>query len=248
MASCTWPGGIISVCLWFGSAVAAFSTRAMSPLMIERAGSYPLKSGTKTTAFSRRRIEGCARGGRREGSAAGLSRVETPSFAAPPHGGCALIVLQRLNNKRVKGGRSRQRRGVSPKCEGPFKLSVELYGLRPTARELALSPTGLNNLLVGTNPYSKTASLMRTWYADWLLRESPLDEAGELTLEVLANSVAPEQRQQLTTDVRALLRRNDAPDDVNANKPSCTLGPPRDQGTCKEAERSGGSLPDARVA
>ena len=97
--------------------------------------------------------------------------------------------------------------------QSALKLSVELYGLRPTAQELALSPTGLSNLLAGTNPYSKTASLMRTWYADWRIRESPLDEASELALDVLANCVAPEQRQQLTTDVRALLRRNGSPDE-----------------------------------
>jgi hypothetical protein len=46
---------------------------------------------------------GCTRKVARRFGSRAVSTRETPSFAAPPHGGCALVVLQRSYNNRVKG-------------------------------------------------------------------------------------------------------------------------------------------------
>lgn len=112
---------------------------------------------------------------------------------------------------KLEGGKPKP---VSPDEEysaiqNALRASVETLGLRPTARELHVSPTGLAKLLEErTAPRTKTARQMKAWYAGWLARTGRVDQAAELALKVLAGLVAPENKEKFTHKVRTLIMQN----------------------------------------
>ena len=73
--------------------------------------------------------------------------------------------------------------------------SVEVNGLRVTAKRLSMSPSGLRNLIDGAAPYGKTVRRMQAWYAEWCHFHGSLDTADRLAIEVLVATVPAERRQ-----------------------------------------------------
>jgi hypothetical protein len=90
--------------------------------------------------------------------------------------------------------------------------SIDVFGLRATARELKMSPTGLSNLVDGTVPYGKTIRRVRAWYAQWHQRHGQPDVADEMALRVLVATVPEERRAAAVEQLAELLgklRRGD---------------------------------------
>jgi hypothetical protein len=85
--------------------------------------------------------------------------------------------------------------------------SVDTHGLRYTARELGMSPTGLRGLIDGTAPYGKTVRKARGWFAGFLQREGQLDEAEALALQVLTSALPMERREEVAKEIRDIVNR-----------------------------------------
>jgi hypothetical protein len=85
--------------------------------------------------------------------------------------------------------------------------SVDTHGLRYTARELGMSPTGLRGLIDGTAPYGKTVRKARGWFAGFLQREGQLDEAEALALQVLTSALPAERRDEVAKEIRDIVNR-----------------------------------------
>ena len=88
---------------------------------------------------------------------------------------------------------------------GALDRSVEMYGLRSTAREVAMSPTGLRGLIDGREAYSQTFRKLRAWHAVWQARHGRLDDADEVALRVLLEAVPTDRRANASARLRELL-------------------------------------------
>ena len=85
--------------------------------------------------------------------------------------------------------------------------SVDTNGLRFTARELGMSPTGLRGLIDGTAPYGKTVRKARAWFAGFLQREGQLDEAEDLAMQVLISALPSDRKDQVAKEIRDIVNR-----------------------------------------
>ena len=61
---------------------------------------------------------------------------------------------------------------------------IEETGLRATAREVGMSPTGLRQMVEGATPYKKTLDRITTWYALWRKDPPPVDPTTRHTMLV----------------------------------------------------------------
>ena len=94
--------------------------------------------------------------------------------------------------------------------------STDVHGLRRTAAELDMSPSGLRNLIDGAVPCGKTVRRVRAWYAHWNQRHGSLDVADRVAITVLVATVPEEKRQaaadQLESVVASWRRGGPCPD------------------------------------
>jgi len=83
--------------------------------------------------------------------------------------------------------------------------SIEVHGLRHTARELRMSPTGLHGLVEGRRAYTQTERKLRAWWAGWEQRQGNRDTAEDAALRVLVATVPAEQRNVATGRLQEVL-------------------------------------------
>jgi hypothetical protein len=96
-----------------------------------------------------------------------------------------------------------------------LRQRITLIGLRPTARELGMSPTGLSNFLDGTNPFGETVRRARVWLAAHDQREGCQDAADARAIEILVSPLPESSRERsrawLTEAVDGLRRGEEMP-------------------------------------
>lgn len=83
--------------------------------------------------------------------------------------------------------------------------STEVNGLRRTAAEMNMSPSGLRNLIDGAVPYGKTIRRARAWYAQWNQRHGSLDVADRVAIMVLVATVPEEKRRAAADQLESLV-------------------------------------------
>jgi len=88
-----------------------------------------------------------------------------------------------------------------------LRESVAVTSLRSTARELKMSPTGLQGFIDGATPYVKTSRRARAWYAAWSFRRGATDEADEAAIGVLVSTIGEERRGTATEELRQTVAR-----------------------------------------
>ena len=94
---------------------------------------------------------------------------------------------------------------------GALARSVQMYGLRKTAREVSMSPAGLSRLVEGGQVYSQTLRKLRAWRATWELHHGSPDEAAETAMRVLLEGVRPDRRSDAAGRLREVLASFEAP-------------------------------------
>ena len=72
--------------------------------------------------------------------------------------------------------------------------SVSATSLRHVAREVGMSPTGLQKFLSGAQPFSKTRKKLALWYAR--SGQAPDRHSALAALEVLVQDLPPAERQE----------------------------------------------------
>jgi len=76
-----------------------------------------------------------------------------------------------------------------------FRVAVEQDGLRPVARAVRMTPTGLTKALAeGQKPHATTLRKMREWYIHRGLAAGPDATTAYLALEALLEGVPAQQR------------------------------------------------------
>jgi hypothetical protein len=83
--------------------------------------------------------------------------------------------------------------------------STVVNGLRRTAAELDMSPSGLRNLIDGAVPYGKTIRRARAWYAQWSHRHGSLDVADRVAIMVLVATVPEEKRLGAANELESVI-------------------------------------------
>ena len=79
---------------------------------------------------------------------------------------------------------------------------VEAVGLRKTARQVGLSPTGLKKALAADRLHEITWTKLREWYVREILgTEKPAAESGAVLLEALLRQVDPALRPRVRTAI-----------------------------------------------
>ena len=88
-----------------------------------------------------------------------------------------------------------------------LRQRIHEAGLRPTAREVGMSATGLRALVDGSNPYIKTWNAILEWHALHRARPPALDaRTAHNMLLTLTRHLPAERRYPLIRDIEALLR------------------------------------------
>jgi hypothetical protein len=83
--------------------------------------------------------------------------------------------------------------------------STQVHGLRVTAKQLSMSPSGLRNLIDGARPYGKTVRRVQAWYAQWSQHHGSPDIADRVAIGVLVATVPAERRQAAIEKLEAVI-------------------------------------------
>jgi hypothetical protein len=88
--------------------------------------------------------------------------------------------------------------------QGALRARIDVSSLRTAAREVGMSPTGLQKVLRGAAPSRSTQCKLEAWYLRHL--EGEHRAASELALETLLQDVPRPRRDALREQIRNLLR------------------------------------------
>src|SRR4028118_2013034 len=81
---------------------------------------------------------------------------------------------------------------------GALRQRIAETSLRATARELGMSPTGLQQMIEGASPYKKTVDRITAWYAAWKKDPPPVDPATRHVMLVELTRHLPRDRREAT--------------------------------------------------
>ncbi len=84
--------------------------------------------------------------------------------------------------------------GQVSRLRGAVSRSVLATSLRHVARDVGMSPTGLQKFISGAQPYSATMKKLVLWYAR--SGQSPDRHSALAALEVLVQELPPAERQE----------------------------------------------------
>ena len=88
---------------------------------------------------------------------------------------------------------------------GALRERIELTGLRSTARELQMSPTGLRGFVEGAAPYVKTMRRARAWMAERAREAGQPDAADDAAIAVLLSPLPSDRREAGRARLQALV-------------------------------------------
>ncbi len=97
---------------------------------------------------------------------------------------------------------SRPDRGLD-RIRADLDERIAWSGLRSVAREVGMSPSGLQKVLAGSQPYRQTLVKLRAWHERHVAGDSRTAE--DLALETLLMRVPEARRDQARRQIRAIL-------------------------------------------
>lgn len=84
---------------------------------------------------------------------------------------------------------------------------VDASSRRAVAREIGITPRGLEVFLAGARPHQKTQERLLRWYREQIEDAEGPPVSGDEALRVLVRALPPADRPDAVADLRALLGR-----------------------------------------
>lgn len=93
------------------------------------------------------------------------------------------------------------------RIRGAVQDSIDVIGLRPTARAIGLSPTGAKNFAVGSSmPYRPGWTRLQEWFECWSAQvPAPDSEAVEHAIYLLTRDLPDTVAAQICVELREII-------------------------------------------